>query len=156
MEKFLKNNDYTNESEINLYNKVVLSSILPTFAAFFISMFILMMAFYDTPSEVFAGALLYFILAIISWILAGKACKRINQHTQKGVDEINKWEALKKFMEDFSTMDKKDLPSIVLWDKYLVYATAFGMADKVIKQLKVVYPEMANDTNFNTYSNWIF
>ena len=37
----------------------------------------------------------------------------------------------------------------MLWEKYLVYATAFGIADKVIKQLKVRYPEMANNDYFN-------
>ena len=31
---------------------------------------------------------------------------------------------------------------IVLWEKFLVYATVFGISEKVIKQLKVVHPEM--------------
>ena len=52
------------------------------------------------------------------------------------------WNGLKKFMEDYSMLDERLVPDIVLWEKYLVYATAFGVADKVLKQLKVVHPEM--------------
>ena len=51
-------------------------------------------------------------------------------------------ERIKDFMEDFSLIDQKRLPSIVIWEKYLVYATAFGIADKVIKQLKIVYQNL--------------
>ena len=67
-----------------------------------------------------------------------------------GVDEGEKWKALKNFMKDFSMMDRKEIPEIAIWEKYLVYATAFGMAEQVIKQLKVVYPEIENNANFNT------
>ena len=36
----------------------------------------------------------------------------------------------------------------VLWEKYLVYATAFGIAEKVLKQLKVKYPELTEDAYY--------
>ncbi len=39
-------------------------------------------------------------------------------------------------MEEFSLLKEKEIPHLVLWEKFLVYATAFGIADKVIKQLK--------------------
>ena len=45
-------------------------------------------------------------------------------------------------MEDFSYLNEKEVPQLVLWEKYLVFATAFGIADKVLKQLKVKYPEL--------------
>ena len=34
----------------------------------------------------------------------------------------------------------------------MVYATAFGIADKVLKQLKIVYPDLENTININDYS----
>lgn len=49
-------------------------------------------------------------------------------------------------MEDFSYLNEKEVPELVLWEKYLVFATAFGIAEKVLKQLKVKYPEL-NDPN---------
>lgn len=43
-------------------------------------------------------------------------------------------------------LNEREVPELVLWEKYLVYATAFGIADKVLKQLKVKYPEFSDDT----------
>ena len=38
-----------------------------------------------------------------------------------------------------------------IWEEFLVYATAFGIADKVLKQLKIVYPDIDNNINISTY-----
>ena len=54
-------------------------------------------------------------------------------------------------MQEFSMLDEKGIPSLILWEKYLVYATAFGISEKVIKQLKVVYPQIT-DSDY-MYSN---
>ena len=45
-----------------------------------------------------------------------------------------------KYMEDFSLLNEREVPEIEIWERFLVYATAFGIAEKVIKQLKLVYP----------------
>ena len=45
-------------------------------------------------------------------------------------------------MEDFSLLNEKEVPAIEVWEHYLVYATVFGIADKVLKQLKTVYPNI--------------
>lgn len=79
---------------------------------------------------------------------------RENVFTQKGVNEKEQWKAFKKYMEDFSLLKDKEVPALVVWEKYLVFATAFGISEKVLKQLKVIYPEMTdmNSTMYNTYS----
>ena len=50
--------------------------------------------------------------------------------------------ALKKFMEDFGTMDTKELPEVRLWDKYLVYAITLGCADNLAKVMKIKIEEL--------------
>lgn len=37
-------------------------------------------------------------------------------------------------------MNEREVPDIIIWERFLVYATVFGIAEKVIKQLKMVYP----------------
>ena len=64
--------------------------------------------------------------------------------TQISVDEAEKWAGVKKYMEEFSLIKDREVPELVLWEKYLVFATVFGVAEKVIKQLKVVYPELSD------------
>ena len=94
---------------------------------------------------------------LISWILTSinisikyKTINKINVFTQLGIDKANEWKGLKKFMEEFSMLDKREIPEIAIWEKYLVYATAFGIADKVIKQLKIVYPNVEQSGSFNS------
>lgn len=49
---------------------------------------------------------------------------------------------LKNYLEEFSRMDTKEVMEVKLWDEYLMFAYLFGMADKVAKQLKNMYPEI--------------
>lgn len=83
----------------------------------------------------------FFIAGIFTLLLSN----RYRQLTQKGVDEKEQLNALKNYLLHFSKIQEKDVPSLVLWEKYLVYATIFGIADKVLEQLKVVYPEMLDE-----------
>lgn len=72
--------------------------------------------------------------------------------TQKGIDEREKWKAFKKYMEDFSLLKEKEIPALVVWEKYLVFATAFNISAEVLEQLKIVYPEIM-DMNSNLDTN---
>lgn len=92
------------------------------------------------------------IMLIVNAILAICINNKISRLTQKGIDEREKWVGLKKYMEDFSLLNEKEIPALELWEEYLVYATVFGIADKVIKQLKIVYPEINEMDNFSTTS----
>ena len=90
------------------------------------------------------------IIMIICSINLSKAKSSINVYSQEAIDEIEMWNGLKRFMEEFSQLDKKEIPEVVLWEKYLVYATAFGIADKVLKQLKIVYSNYEEQLGINT------
>lgn len=88
----------------------------------------------------------FLIPLIICGIFCGKIAKKTRNLTQKGANEKEEWKALKKYMEDFSLLNEREVPELVLWEKYLVYATAFGIADKVLSQLKIRYPELADES----------
>lgn len=62
--------------------------------------------------------------------------------TQSGAEEKEKWKALKRYLEEYSLIKEKDIFSLEIWEKYLIYATAFGIADRVIEQMKSKYPEV--------------
>ena len=90
------------------------------------------------------------VIFAIPCFICGIICNRIANKkrnlTPKGVNEQEKWKALKNYMENFSLLNEREVPELVLWEKYLVYATAFGIADKVLEQLKVKYPEFRDDS----------
>lgn len=105
---------------------------------------------------VFIAVIPLVILEIIHLGTISHVQSKINVFTQKGMDEIEKWKGLKKYMEEFSMLDKKELPEIVLWEKFLVYATVFGIAQKVLKQLKIVYPNIEEMAEINNYTYLYF
>ncbi len=56
-------------------------------------------------------------------------------YTKTGKEELKKETKFKRFLVDYSLMEERDLQDIVIWDEYLVYATAFGIPSKVTSKL---------------------
>ena len=69
------------------------------------------------------------------------------KRSKEGNEDYHKWKALKNFMKDFGRMQEKELPEIKLWEKYLVYATVFGIANKLAKTMEIKVKEFA-ETDF--------
>ena len=97
------------------------------------------------------GTIVFGIIMFLNIVATGIAISKIDVFTQEGIDEIAKWKGLKKYMQEFSLLDKREVPEIAIWEHFLVFATAFGIADKVLEQLKIVYPDIENTINVNTY-----
>ena len=69
-------------------------------------------------------------------------CKKKNVMDDKIYNDSVELYGLKKFLEEFSRIDTKEVMEVQLWDEYLMFAYLFGIADKVMKQLKDMYPEV--------------
>lgn len=57
---------------------------------------------------------------------------------------MQRWEAFKRFMTDFSAMNEAGPGLLPLWEKYLVYATALGVATKLLENVK----SLAQESNY--------
>ena len=81
-------------------------------------------------------------------------CKYKNVMDDVLYEDSKKLYGLKLFLEDFSSIDTKEVIEVHLWDEYLMFAYLFGIADKVAKQLKNMYPEyiesLDNNIDFDT------
>ena len=53
--------------------------------------------------------------------------------SKKLAETINKWQAFKNFLSDYSQLEGAKITSIHLWEQYFVYAIALGVSDKVVK-----------------------
>lgn len=84
---------------------------------------------------------LVLIITLVGLIYTIYISKKTTAFTQKGLEENLKWNGLKKYMEDYSLLKEREVPEIALWEKFLVYATSFGIAKKVLKQIKAIHPE---------------
>ena len=74
-------------------------------------------------------------------------CKRKNVMNDKIYNDSVELYGLKKYLEEFSRMNTKEVMEVKLWDEYLMFAYLFGIADKVAKQLKDMYPEILEQPN---------
>ena len=69
-------------------------------------------------------------------------CKKKNVMDDKIYEDSIQLYGLKKYLEEFSRMDTKEVMEVKLWDEYLMFAYLFGIASQVAKQLKDMYPEV--------------
>ena len=75
-----------------------------------------------------------------------KAYTKILSNDINGLSEIGKKElaqiyGLRKFLEEFTLIKERSIAEGVIWENLLVYATLFGIATKVTKELKKIYPD---------------
>lgn len=88
--------------------------------------------------EVGLFSIIFFLVGIASLIYFVS----IQKKTKFGREEYEKWSALKRFLQDFGKFDTKDLPDMILWEKFLVYAYVFGCAKELEKTMKIKMNEM--------------
>lgn len=63
---------------------------------------------------------------------------------KKREKEVRQLFGLRKFLKEFTLMDERHLQEVTLWKDYMVFATLFGIADQVIKDMKKINPEYFN------------
>lgn len=56
---------------------------------------------------------------------------------------------LKKFLNEFSNIKDRESIEVNLWEEYLMYAQIFGIAEKVAKEFKKLYPDMITEEYYN-------
>jgi uncharacterized membrane protein len=44
-------------------------------------------------------------------------------------------------------MERSTIPSLAVWEHYLVYAVTLGVAREVLRQLQVVYPNLRDGSH---------
>lgn len=92
---------------------------------------------------------------IISGIITVILPLFFRRRTPSGQEQYAKWKAFRRFLEDFSQMETHEIPSLVIWEHFLVYAVTLGVAKEVIKQLQVVFPNL-EDNGYRFGYGWYY
>ena len=103
---------------------------------------------YFTPMALSFGAYTIFGIACLwkYFYLTSKA-NNLLLFTQYGANEQAKWYGLYNFLNSDTLMNEKEVYELPLWEKYLIYATAFGISEKVIKAIKIHAVELNIDNS---------
>jgi uncharacterized membrane protein len=83
-------------------------------------------------------------IAGVGLIVAALAQRR---RSRQGVEDFVRWRAFRRFLLHFSEMERHEIPSLVIWEHYLVYAVTLGVAKQVLKQLQLVYPDLRDGSH---------
>ena len=86
--------------------------------------------------------ILFGIVAIILVLIINKA--NIYVFTKKGREEYKKVRIFKKFIKNYSLIKNRDIDGVIVYDDYLVYASALGIMSTITEKIS------QNLVNYNT------
>ncbi len=102
----------------------------------------------------------FFVFAIAGWVVwvifrrvfgySGSALHRMwVRRTPKGALLHARWQAFRRYLNDFSRVEDSPPASLALWEQYLVYGIALGVAEQVLEAARLhAPPEVAQGGSF--------
>jgi len=76
--------------------------------------------------------------------------------TSKLKQEAIELAGLKKFLKEYTLIKDREAIEVAIFEEYLIYAQMMGIAKQVAKDFKDLYPEIIEQSSFNSYDNIIF
>jgi len=135
----------------DLLDKRYIDQTGPQFAIYFsiiyIAIFIIWLFFFHNGNigDVYIFTGLFTAAALL--IISSYKKDILSRWTKEGRIKHEKLKRYKKFMEELTLMKEKRITDVVLWEKLLVYATVFGIANKVVNAMKINYPDYARNNS---------
>lgn len=97
----------------------------------------------------FGGYTILAIACILSALYMKKEARKYILFTYEGEIEYAKWRGLYNFLNSETLMNERTIIELPVWEKYLVYATAFGLSEKIIEAIKIRCPEFDTQTTYH-------
>ena len=63
---------------------------------------------------------------------------------------------LKRYLNEYTLIKQREAIEVQLFEEYLIFAQIMGIAQKVAKQFKDIYPEVIQQSNFTSYDYIMF
>jgi uncharacterized membrane protein YgcG len=89
-------------------------------------------------------------------VLAIVVMTKLKPLTKEGIEVAAKLDGLERWLKEFTRLDEAVPRDVVLWNRLLVMAVSLGVADEVIKQLKMVAPEVLDDPMMRPAYGWYY
>ena len=140
-------NEYLNDNRISRYFNDTGNSFISLFTVLGIILAIIMVIisiFSNHPASTITLIASIF-LGVVSFGIILLPKDIFGQWTKEGRLYYLKWNNFKKFLSDNSLIKEHPPESIVIWNKYLVYGTALGVAENVYESMKLHMPNINDD-----------
>ena len=70
--------------------------------------------------------------------------------------EVLNLAGLKKYLKEYTLIKNREPIEVNLFENYLIFAQLMGIADKVAKDFKDLYPDIIEQSDFDSYNNIAF
>lgn len=77
-------------------------------------------------------------IGIGSWMVMSRLARPALPPTLKR--NLAEWASFRRFLREFATLEDAPVLAVTIWERYLVYAVALGVADRVEKQVRGLVP----------------
>jgi uncharacterized membrane protein len=78
---------------------------------------------------------------VVTAVLLGFATLLLRSRTSGGAQRASEWRAFERKLRDFSQMEDAPAGHLILWERYLVYAVALGVSQRLAHGLMMRVPE---------------
>lgn len=100
--------------------------------------------------ELYATGIVTFAMSFALVIVMVAAATR---RSVKGHEEYTRWRAFRRYLKESSRVDTARVASLGIWEEFLPYAISLGVADQMLKELEVRFPNLQHD-GYCFGSNW--
>jgi len=81
-------------------------------------------------------------------VLIGILQQRLwRRRTPAAEAEAERWHAFRRYLSDFPRLQEAPPATLELWERYLVYGIAFGIADRVLQAAHLAMPKELHDAS---------
>ena len=78
-------------------------------------------------------------------VVATHACRSGGAGARRGRAEAERWEAFRRYLTDFPRLEEAPPATLELWERYLVYGIALGIAERVLQGAQLHMPQELHD-----------
>ena len=116
-----------------------------------IFIFIVMLIIHNGQINIFSTYTWIYLISILNSVFCLGIVLKTKIFGKEGVEYREKLKGFERYLKDFATSKEQGLPEIAIWDYYIVFAIAFGIAPSVLKQIKASYPNIEDSSFMETY-----
>lgn len=99
--------------------------------------------YWTIPFAVIVGLPWWWVVAVIAMGVATPLVMRRVvplRYPPERMERMQRWWAFRRYLQRFSSLPEAPAAAIVIWEEYLAFAVALGVADRVEKQVRAVVP----------------
>ncbi|HET9443873.1 MAG TPA: DUF2207 domain-containing protein [Acidimicrobiales bacterium] len=94
------------------------------------------------------------VICLVAGVVQLALTPTLRRRTPAGVQRLAEWKAFERFLRDFSSLEEAPVGHLILWERYLVYAVALGVAAPVARALAARIAEVSAVQGQPTFAPW--